>query len=350
MLFTVGQIARQLGASVEGDADRLIQAVAGVRDAGPDEIAFVSQARYAADAATSKAGALIVGKDWTQPVPAALIRVDQPEAAFAKVALAFAPPTPVPEPGVHPTAVVSPQARLGRSVSIGPCAVIEEGVVLGDDVIIGAQCYVGHGVQIGPRSRLYPQVSIREHCRLGARVIVHNGTVIGSDGFGYNVDKQGVRTKVPQVGIVVIGDDVEIGANVTIDRARFGKTRIGNGVKIDNLVQVAHNVIIGDHSVFVAQVGIAGSTIIGKRVIMAGKSGVVGHMTVGDDAVIGTCTGVTKDVPPGAYMLGFPAKLRKEAAREYAALARLPELFHKVTDLQKRLESLEASGLASPKP
>lgn len=342
MMLTVGQIAQRLGAAVEGDAQRPIHGVAGVRDAGPDEIAFVSQARYATDAAASQAGALIVGLDWQTPVPAALIRVEKPEVAFSQVALAFAPPVPAPEPGVHPTAVVSPQACLGRNPSVGPYTVVEAGAVVGDDAVIGAQCYVGHGVQIGRQVRLYPQVSIREHCRLGDRVIVHNGTVIGSDGFGYQVDKQGVRTKIPQIGIVVIGDDVEIGANVTIDRARFGKTRIGCGVKIDNLVQIAHNVIIGDHAVVVSQAGIAGSTIIGSKAILAGQAGVAGHLTVGDGAVVGAQAGVTKDVPPATFVSGYPAAPHKEAAKLHAMVARLPELRDRVSALQKRLDELEA--------
>jgi UDP-3-O-[3-hydroxymyristoyl] glucosamine N-acyltransferase len=269
------------------------------------------------------------------------LRVDKPEAAFAQVAQWFVPPTPVPERGVHPSAVVSPQAVLGREVSVGPFAVIEAGAELADQVVIGAQCYVGHGVRIGAGSRLYPQVSIREHCRIGQRVIIHNGTVVGSDGFGYEPDAQGVRRKIPQIGIVVVGDDVEIGANVTIDRARFGKTRIGNGVKIDNLVQIAHNVIIGDHAVIVAQVGIAGSSTVGPKCILAGQAGVVGHVTIGAGTVVGAQSAVTKDTPPGSYVVGFPATPQKDFALQNAALARLPHLRERVADLQKRIEALE---------
>lgn len=341
MILSVAQIAERLGATVEGEAGRSVRGVAGVRDAGPDELAFVSQARYAAVAAASQAAALLVGLDWNVPLPAALIRVPKPEAAFAQIAALFVPATPAPETGLHPSALISPQARLGARVSVGPFAVVEAEAVLEDDVVVGAQCYIGHGVHVGPATRLYPQVSIREHCRLGARCVVHNGTVIGSDGFGYDVNKQGVRTKIPQIGIVVLGDDVELGANVTIDRARFGKTKIGNGVKVDNLVQIAHNVIIGDHCVLVAQVGVAGSTIIGDKAILAGQSGVAGHLTVGAGAVIGAQSGVTKDVPAGAFMMGFPAVPQKEAARQYAMVSRLPELRARVTELQKRLSALE---------
>lgn len=341
MTLTAGQIAERLGATVEGDASRTISGVAGVRDAGPDELAFVSQARYAVDAAASHAAALLVGLDWTLPLPAALIRVPKPEVAFAQIAALFVPASPAPEPGVHPAALVSPRAKLGVRVSVGPFTVVEADAVLGDDVVVGAQCYIGHGVHLGAATRLYPQVSIREYCRLGVRCIVHNGTVIGSDGFGYDVNKQGVRTKIPQIGIVVLGDDVELGANVTIDRARFGKTKIGNGVKVDNLVQIAHNVIIGDHCVLVAQVGVAGSSILGDKVVLAGQVGVAGHLTVGAGSVIAAQSGVVRDVPPGSFMMGFPAAPHKEAARQYAVISRLPELRERVAELQKRLAALE---------
>lgn len=340
--ITVGDIAKRLSADLDGAGDAVIHSVGGVRDAGPGEIAFVSQLRYAPDAADTRASALIVARDWTQPAPCPLLRVDKPEAAFAQVALWFAGPDPVFAPFIHPTAVVAPGARIGADVHVGPLAVIEEGAEIGDRSIIGAQCYVGHGVRIGESCRLYPQVSVREYCVIGHRVLIHNGTVIGSDGFGYEVDKQGIRTKLPQIGIVVIGDDVEIGANVAVDRARFGKTRIGKGVKIDNLVQIAHNVIIGDHAVIVSQVGIAGSSLIGEKAILAGQAGVAGHLTVGAGAVVGAQSGVTRDIPPGAYVLGFPAAPQKDVARGYAAVSRLPELRARVADLQKRLEAIES--------
>jgi UDP-3-O-[3-hydroxymyristoyl] glucosamine N-acyltransferase len=338
----LAEIADRIGAAIEGDGSATIHGVAGVRDAGPGEISFVALPKYAADAAATRASALIVARSWDKPLHAPILRVDNPEAAFFKVALMFAPPAVSPPPGIHPTAVIAADAKIGRDAGIGPHCVIEPGAVVGDRAVLQAGCYVGHGVTIGNDCRFYPHVSIREYCRIGDRVILHNGTVIGSDGFGYTVDKQGVRHKIPQIGIVVIGDDVEVGANVTIDRARFGKTRIGNGVKIDNLVQIAHNVIIGDHAVIVAQVGIAGSAIIGSKAVLAGQAGVAGHTVVGAGAIVGGQAAVTKDVAPGVYVSGYPAAPHKEAALLHAHVARLPELKARVAALEKRLKELES--------
>lgn len=340
MELTVEEIARRLGGVLEGDGARRIASVAGVRDAGPADLAFVSQSRYEADAVASRAGAILVTKDWSRACASPLIRVDKPEVAFATAARWFAAPEPAIPAGVHPSAIVAADVVLGEGVSIGPLSVVEAGAKLGKGVVIGAQCYVGHRVAIGAGTRLYPQVSLREGCVIGERCILHNGTVVGSDGFGYDVDKQGVRTKIPQIGIVVIEDDVEIGANCTIDRARFGKTRIGKGVKIDNLVQIAHNVIIGDHAVIVAQVGIAGSTMIGDKTIIAGQSGVAGHLTIGPGTVVGARSGVTKDIP-GGYVVGFPARPQKDFALETAMVARLPQLRERVAELAKRLDEIE---------
>ncbi len=341
MVITVEELARKLGLAFEGDGSCPIKGIAGIRDAGPGEIAFVANPRYAADAAQTRASAVIVAKNWTRPCPAALIRADDPDKAFAQVAGLFAPPPAAPEPGVHPTAVIAKDVKLGADVSVGPHCVLEPGVTLGDRVILGAGCYLGHGVSVGSDTRLYPHVSVREYCRIGSRCIFHNGTVIGSDGFGYNVDKQGVRTKIPQIGIVVIGDDVEIGANVTVDRARFGRTRIGNGVKVDNLVQIAHNVTVGDHAVIVAQVGIAGSSEIGAHAVLAGQAGVSGHVAVGEWCVVGGQAAVTKDVPPKTFVSGYPAMPHEKATRLHAHYMRLPDLKARVGELEKRLEALE---------
>jgi UDP-3-O-[3-hydroxymyristoyl] glucosamine N-acyltransferase len=230
---------------------------------------------------------------------------------------------------------------LGRDVSVGPHCVLESGVKVGDRSILYAGCYLGHGVTIGSDTKLYPHVTVREYCQIGSRNIIHSGTVVGSDGFGYTVDEKGVRTKIPQIGIVVIGDDVEIGANVTVDRARFGKTCIGNGVKIDNLVQIAHNVVIGEHAVIVAQVGIAGSAEIGAHSVLAGQAGVAGHVTVGEWVVVGGQAAVTKDVPPKMFVSGYPAMPHEKATRIHAHVMRLPQLKERVIELEKRLQALE---------
>ncbi len=341
MQHTADELAKRVGGTLEGDGSVAITGVAGVRDAAPGDIAFVSQSRYAADAASTRATALIVGRDWKDPTPAAMIRVDNPEAAFTEVARLFAPLPVEPVEGVHASAVVAKNVKLGKGVSIGACSVVEAGAVIGDRTVVYAGCYVGHGVTIGEDCKFYPHVSLREHVQIGDRVIIHDGTVVGSDGFGYNVDKQGVRTKIPQIGNVVIGDDVEIGANVTIDRARFGRTRIGKGVKIDNLVQIAHNVNIGDHSVIVAQVGISGSTMIGHHVIVAGQAGVAGHLVIGAGSVIGGQSAVTKDVPPGIYVSGYPAAPHRESAEMHANIHRLPQLKKRVAELEKRLAEIE---------
>lgn len=340
MKLTVAEIARRLGGVVEGNGAAEISGLAGIREAQAGQLTFMAAPRYAAAAGATKAAAVIVAKDWDRPCPAALIRVKNPEKAFAEAAQWFAPPTVVFQPGVHPTAVVAGDARLGKDVTIGPLCVVEPGAAIGDRCVLVAACYVGHGASIGADSKLYPQVSLREYVRVGCRTIIHNGAVIGSDGFGY-VQEGAARKKIPQIGIVVIGDDVEIGANVTIDRARFGQTRIGNGVKIDNLVQIAHNVIIGDNSVIVAQVGISGSTSVGERTILAGQVGVAGHLVIGSDVIAGAQAGITKDIPSGMFVVGSPAYPHDKAMKLFAHTARLPELKARIAALEERLAKLE---------
>lgn len=337
----LSDMALQLGGALEGDGQIEIRGVAGIGEAEPGDISFVSNPKYAPLAEKTRASAVIVPEEWTSECPAALIRVPNADEAFAKTAALFYAPPPLPAVGVHPSAVVAAAAELGSGVRIGPLCVIEAGANIGGGTVISAQCYIGHKVQIGEGCQLYPQVSVRESGRIGDRVIIHNGTVIGSDGFGYSVDKEGVRTKIDQTGIVQIGDDVEIGANVTIDRARFGKTRIGNGVKIDNLVQIAHNVTIGDHAVIVAQTGIAGSSSLGSRVIMAGQSGATGHLKIGDGVVVGAKSAVTKDIAAGEYVIGFPAVPAATFKKNQAGIALLPKLKKRVAALEKRMSLLD---------
>jgi UDP-3-O-[3-hydroxymyristoyl] glucosamine N-acyltransferase len=337
----LSQLAETIGGTVSGDGEIEICGVAGLREARSGEISFLANPRYAPEVAVTRASAVIVSAEWTGECPAALVCVENPDAAFAVAAGLFYTPVPAPAPGVHPSAVVAPDVELGAGVSIGPHCVIESGVRIGAGTVICAQCYVGFRSRIGAKSWLYPQVSLREFVQIGDRVIVHNGTVIGSDGFGYSVDATGVRTKIPQIGTVEIGNDVEIGANVTIDRARFGVTRLGNGVKIDNLVQIGHNAVIGDHVVIVAQVAIAGSASIGNRVIIAGQAGVAGHLHVGDGAIIGPKAGVIKDIPAGLHVMGMPAIAADKMKRSHASIMLLPKMKERIAALDARVRKLE---------
>jgi len=339
----VNEIAKKLNAGLEGDGSIEIHGVAGIRYANPGDITYVSQLRYASDANDTKASAIIVGHDWSLKCRVPLIKVANPEAAITTVAGWFAPPPVQYLPGIHPTAIVSPDAVLGKDVHIGPYCVIGRDVSIGSRTVFVGHNFIADGVTIGDDSLLYPMVTIREHIKIGHRFIAHNGAVIGSDGFGYTVDAKGVRTKIVQTGIVEIGDDVEVGANSTIDRARFGKTTIGNGVKIDNLVMIAHNVSVGNHSVLVAQVGIAGSSTIGEHVILAGQVGVAGHLHIGDHAVVSAQSGVTRNIDPKTLTMGFPAMLQKDFAVNQANINRLPELKKRVAELEARLKQLEAS-------
>lgn len=347
--LTVTEIAERLAGRLEGDGHAVITGLAGIREARPGHLSFVANPQYAAAAAATQASAVIVAEDWSRPCSAALIRVRNPDQAFALAAQWFAPPAPPPLTGVHATAVVAPDAQLGRNVALGPFCVVEACARIGDNTVIHAGCYIGHGAAVGAGCRLYPHVSIREYCRLGDRCILHNGVVVGSDGFGY-IQEGAVRRKIPQIGIVVIGNDVEIGANTTVDRARFGVTRIGNGVKIDNLVQIAHNVIIGDNAVIVAQVGISGSTTIGDRAILAGQVGIAGHLTIGEDVIIGAQSGVSKSIPPKSFVLGSPAQPYEKTVKIHALTMRLPDLKDKLAMLEQRLAALEQKSSPGQHP
>ena len=344
MNTTVAEIAAIVGGTVIGDGSTPITGVNGIRQATSGDITFLASPRYTAYLEGTSAAAVVVAEDQELAGRIPSIRVPDPSAAFQRVAAWFSPPPVIPAPGVHPGAVVHDTARLGRAVSVGPLAVIEQGAVIGDECAVGAGAYIGPFSSLGGATRIHPHVTILAHSRIGRRVIIHSGTVIGSDGFGYEVDEQGVRTKIPQLGIVEIGDDVEIGAGVTVDRARFGRTRIGNGVKIDNLVQVAHNVVVGDHAVLVAQVAIAGSTVLEPHTMVAGQAGVAGHLVIGAGAVIAGRAGVTKDVPPKTFVSGFPAMPHARAQRLQAEMNRLPRLKKRVAELEQRLAQLEARG------
>lgn len=336
----LSDIAERFGATLEGDGELEIKAVAGLKEASAGDISFLANPKYAAQVAETSASAVIVPQDWDRPVKCAILRAENSDQTFAEVAELFYEPVPAPVAGVHPTAVIAESAQLGGGVSIGAHCSIEAGVVIGDNTVIQANCVVGYKTTIGDNCFFYPLVSVREFSEIGSRVIIHNGSVIGSDGFGYAVQEDGSRTKIPQIGKVVIEDDVEIGANVAIDRARFGKTKIGKGSKIDNLVQIAHNVVIGEHSVLCGQAGISGSSTIGSRCILAGQAGLAGHLEVGDGAIIGAQAGVMKDVPAKDFVIGSPAMPHLLAKKMIANMVTLPKLKDKV----KRLESLVSNA------
>jgi UDP-3-O-[3-hydroxymyristoyl] glucosamine N-acyltransferase len=333
--FTLKELAALCGGELLGDPAQKISGAASLSDAGPGEITFYAHPRYMSRLRKTGAAAVFVPLDFSEQTAAAQIRVANPSKAFEQVVLKLAPKPIAFAAGVHPTAVVDPTAKIGNGVSIQPHAVIESGAEIGDNTVIGAASYVGHESIIGESCLIYPNVTIRERTRIGARVILHSGAVIGADGFGFEfVD--GRYQKIPQVGIVQIDDDAEIGANTTIDRARFGRTWIQEGVKIDNLVQIAHNVIVGKNSIIAAQTGISGSTRIGEKVMMAGQVGVIGHLTIDDNTMIAAQSGISKDLPGGAWF-GSPAVPLPEAKRQIAWIHRLGKLFDRVKAIEKKL-------------
>jgi len=339
--MTADELAARLGGDVDGDGTVEVTGLASLAEAQQGDLSFLVHPRYEDAMACTAASAVLVAQSWEGDSTCTLIRVASPDAAFAEAAAMLGPEPIRHEPGVHAAAVVAADARLGNGVCIGPCCVIEPGVSIGERTVVMACCYLGHGTVLGDDCTLYPHVSTRERTKIGNRVIIHNGAVIGSDGFGYVWRQDRTWMKIPQVGTVEIGDDVEIGANATIDRARFGKTVIGNGVKIDNLVQVAHNVRIGDHAAVAAQTGIAGSTSVGSRVRLGGQSGLGGHLRIGDGAVVGGQAGVLKDVPAGEFVSGYPAMPHGKAAKIHAHLMRLPALKHRLAELERETADLK---------
>lgn len=343
MSLTTREIAELVGGELCGAPDVIIRGVAGVRDARPGEITFLAHPRYQSALLTSAASAVLVAPDFADALPGkVLIRVANPSRAFTLVVQKLVPAPVRPVPGIDVTARIAPTAQLGENVCIQPFVVIEDGVVIGARTVIGAGSFIGHDSVIGDDCHIYPSVTIRERTRIGNRVILHPGVVLGADGFGFETIR-GEHQKVPQVGTVEIGDDVEIGANSCVDRGRFGTTRVGRGTKIDNLVQIGHNCVIGEHCVICAGTGIAGSVVIGNRVTLAGQVGVAGHLTIGDGAIIGAQAGVAQDVPPGAVMLGAPAEPHMKFKRTVAAMQRLPELLARVRELEKQLADLAAN-------
>lgn len=332
--LTLGELAQAIGARLEGDPTVEVSGVAGLDEAGPADLSFLANPRYRAAAIRSAAIAIVAGKE-EEIDGRNLLRCDNPYLAFAR-AVELLAPSEKPTPGVHPTAVVDPTVRVPPDTAVGPLVVIGENVELGSAVEIGAASVMEPGVVVGEGTRIFPRVTVHRGTRIGRRCVVQSGAVLGSDGFGYATDATGRHHPVPQRGGLEIGDDVDIGANVTIDRGSIGNTVIGEGTKIDNLVHVAHNVSIGRNSIIVAQVGIAGSTSIGDLAVVGGQAGIVGHLTIGDRVRIGAQAGVIGDLPSGAEVSGYPARPHREQMRIQALVARLPELFERVKALEAK--------------
>jgi UDP-3-O-[3-hydroxymyristoyl] glucosamine N-acyltransferase len=336
------ELAEKLNCRLVGDGEIEVRHLAPLYEAREGDLVFLMNTRDLPKLEASKASAVIV-RDGSPPCSKPALLANDPYLAFVRALRLFYTPDDPPS-GVHPSSIVHEGVHLAEDVAIGPLSVVEAGVTIGRGSVVGAQVYIGKGSRIGADCRFYPQVMIREGAEIGDRVIIHSGTVIGSDGFGYLRDGQGIRIKVPQVGRVIIEDDVEIGASVAIDRATIGATRIKCGTKVDNLVQIAHNVVVGADTVIAALSGIAGSVTIGDRVTLAGQVGIVDHVEIGDDATVGAQAGVAKSLPPGSVVLGSPAVPHLAFKRNVAAVSRLPYILKTLKRIEARLASLERTA------
>ena len=332
--LTLAELAARVGGTVEGDGETIIRSAAPVETAGSDQISFIANDKYVKFIATTKAGALILAPAVScERVP--VLRHSNPYYAFALVVDLLYPDEPLTDSGIAPTAFVHPDARVDSTARIGPHCHVEQGASIGCNCQLVSSVYIGPDVSVDDDCLFYPGVKIMGDCRIGRHVILHSGVVIGSDGFGFAEHAQGLK-KIKQVGWVEIADDVEIGANTTVDRGALGPTRIGRGTKVDNLVQIAHNVEIGEHCIIVSQVGISGSTKIGNGVVLAGQVGLVGHIEIGDGVRVGAQSGVPRSIPAGKTMFGTPAREIMKTKRIDAALEYLPDLLKRVRKLERK--------------
>ncbi len=341
--YTIEELATIVGGTTRGDTSTVITGVGDVAEAGPNQATWVSNPKYAAKLTSSRAGAVLVPVDFGEtPMPAILCeRVDR---SVARLLGAFAPPVAHPGPGVHPTAVVHETAQIGSRCAIGPHVVIEARVTIGASSVLCAGVFIGHGTTVGNDCVVWPNVVIRDGCVVGNRVVIHPGAVIGADGLGFFFD-EGRHNKIPHIGGVVLEDDVEVGACTCIDRSKFGYTVIGRGTKIDNLVQLAHNVRVGEHCVFAGQAGISGSVRIGNYCILGGRAGVLDNVTLGDGVLMaGGLSIADKDLPPGITASGFPARDHRQELRERAQARKLPQLAKQLKELMARVKRLEESA------
>jgi UDP-3-O-[3-hydroxymyristoyl] glucosamine N-acyltransferase len=333
-------LAERLGCELIGDGEVEVDGVGGIEQAGPRDVTFLANPRYAPHLAATRAAAVILGPGHEAPLPRLVC--DDPYLAFARAVALLRPPGR-PAPGVHPAAEVDPTAALGPGVHVGALAVVGAGVRVGARSALHPHVVLYEGVEVGEDCVLHSGVQVRERCRLGNRVVVQNGAVIGADGFGFARDREGRYHKFPQVGIVVIEDDVEIGALTAVDRAALGETRVGRGTKLDNLVQVGHSVTIGEDTVLAGQVGVAGSTRIGSRVTLAGQVGVAGHLTIGDGVIATAQTGIPGSVEKGVVVSGYPAIENRAWLKSSAVFARLPELQKRLRELERTVAALAQS-------
>jgi len=332
------ELAEFVGGTVIGDGEVEITGVGPIEGARPGEITFIANSKFLSKLSETAASAVIVSPEITQ-AKQSLLSVKNPQLAFAKILTLYAS-QPYQPKGIDSRAWISPSAQLGKELTVYPLVYVGDRCRIGDRVTLYPEVYVGEEASIGEDSILYSNVSVYDRSTIGKRVILHSGVVVGSDGFGYVKDGK-KNVKIPQVGRVEIEDDVEIGANTTIDRAAFGKTILRRGVKIDNLVQIAHNVVIGEDSIIVAQVGIAGSTKIGSNVTLGGQVGIVDHVEIGDNAMVAAQAGVMHNLPPNQVYSGGPAIPHRENLKMLAALSKLPEMKKTLNEIEKRLKKIE---------
>ena len=335
MVYSAEEIAGLIDGTLVGDGAVLLQGFAPAHTARAGDLTFAENEEFFEQAKASAAAAILVDQEY-QAREKVLIRVPSARVAFAQVLPLFFPEANF-SAGIHPSSVVSPSAQVDPSAYIGPHCSVEDQARIGARSVIQDGSFIGAGCVLGEEVRIFPRVTIYPGSKLGSRVRIHSGSVIGADGFGYVLD-QGRHVKIPQVGDVIIGDDVEIGAGVTVDRGALGSTCIGSGSKIDNLVQIAHNVVIGEHCILVSQVGIAGSTCMGDYVTLAGQVGVAGHLKIGSHVIVGAKAGVMHDIPDGEQWLGAPAQKSNVTKRQVLAFQRLPDLLKRVAALESRLE------------
>lgn len=336
MPFTAAEIAKHIGGEVVGDANAVLKNFSTIENAKAGDLTFAETEIYFARAEQSAATAIIADSRFASDRKI-LIRVPNARIAFAKALVLFFP-EPRFQPGIHPSAVIAKTARVDSSAYVGPNCVVGEDVKIGARATLQANNFIGDGSIVGEETNLFPNVTIYPRTQIGNRVRIHSATTIGSDGFGY-VQDGGIHRKVPQIGNVVIGDDVEIGANVAVDRGALGSTVIGKGTKIDNLVQIAHNVQIGEHCIIVGQAGIAGSSKLGNDTVIAGQVGVGGHLKIGSDVIVAAQSGVMTDIPDGEKWLGTPAQPDKQTKRQLIAIQHLPDLLKRVAELERKLEN-----------